>query len=103
MKTTKIGLAKKFKKQSKPLRITLILIGILYLLSLVFFSKAILQLSGIETPLRITILIVLTLLLFIYLLSGLLLLFTHKKKSLVLLFIFFNHLHWYNITSWIIF
>lgn len=89
MKTTKIGLAKKFKKQSKPLRITLILIGILYLLSLVLFSKATLQLSGIETPLRITILIVLTLLFFVYFLSSLLLLFTHKKKSLALLFIFF--------------
>lgn len=89
MKTTKIGLIKKFKKQSKPLRRILLLIGLIYLVSLVFFSKALLLLAGIETPLRITILIVLALFLFIYLLSSVLLLFTHKKKSLIVLYIVF--------------
>ena len=89
MKTTKIGLIKKFKRQSKPLRITLLIIGLIYLVSLVFFLKAILLLSGVETPLRITVLIVLILLFLIYLLSSLLLLFTHKKKSLIALFMVF--------------
>ncbi len=89
MKTTKIGLIKKFKKQSKPLRRILLLIGLIYLVSLVFFSKALLLLAGIETPLRITVLIVLTLFLFIYLLSSILLLFTHKKKSLITVYIVF--------------
>ena len=89
MKTTKIGLIKKFKRQSKPLRITLLIIGLIYLVSLVFFLKAILLLSGVETPFRITVLTVLILLLLIYLLSSLLLLFTHKKKSLIALFMVF--------------
>ena len=83
------GIIRKFKKQSKPLRIILLIVGAIYALALAWFSKSTILLTGIETPLRVTVLIVLYLLLFIYLISSILLLFTHKKKSLISLFLFY--------------
>lgn len=88
-KKKKSSLIKKFKKQNKILRTILLVIGLFYTASLIFFSKSTILLAGIETPLRVTVLIILYLLLFIYLLSALLLLFTNRKKSLICLFIFF--------------
>jgi len=78
---------RKFKSQNKPLSVIFIIIGLLYLVSLVFFTKSILSLSGIETLIRIVILVILYIYLFIYGLIGLVLLFTRKKKSFIALII----------------
>ena len=78
---------KKFKSQSKILKILYLLIGIGYLISLIFFTKSIISLKGIETLIRIIGLIILYLHLIIHFLIGLILLFTGKKKRLVLIII----------------
>ena len=78
---------RKFKSQNKPLSVIFIITGLLYLVSLVFFTKSILSLSGIETLIRIVILVILYIYLFIYGLIGLVLLFTRKKKSFIALII----------------
>ena len=75
---------KKFKKQSKVLRRLFLFIGLLYLTSLVYFTKSVLSLVGIENLIRIIGLTLLYLFLVIYFFVGVLLLFTGKKKTLIL-------------------
>lgn len=77
----------KWKRQSKPLRITLLLINIIYLICLIFFTKTILSLVGIETFIRVIVLSILYIHLIIVSLIGTILLYTNKKKSLIFLII----------------
>lgn len=77
----------KWKRQSKPLRIALLVIALAYTISLIFFTLSILKLANIESFLRILILIVLYLFLVVVTLGGTISLFTGKKKSLVSLLI----------------
>lgn len=83
---------KKFNRQSKPLRIFFILIGLAYLISLKFFTKSLLSLTGIETFIRVIVLVVFYLYLLFYIFGGIILLFTGRKKrfilTLVIAFIF---------------
>lgn len=78
----------KFKKQSKPLRISFLIIGLAYFISVIFFSKSIISLVGIETVIRVVGLSVLFIYLFIYFFVGIILLFTKRKKSLIVLLVF---------------
>lgn len=83
MKSNKGSFIKKFKRQGKSIRRIFLIIGFIYLTCLVFFTKSILSLVGIETTIRTIALIVLYLFLFIYFFVGVLLLFTNKKKGLI--------------------
>ena len=74
---------RKFKRQSKVIRKFFLIFGLIYLLCLVLFTKSILSLVGIETIIRIIILVILYLVLVIYFFIGVLLLFTGKKKTLI--------------------
>ena len=88
MEVNNIGcFIKKFKKQGKWIRKIYIFVGILYLACLWFFTKSILSLIGIETTIRIVGLVLLYLFLIVYFFVGLLLLFTGRKKSLILLIV----------------
>lgn len=84
---TKGSFLKKFKRQSKPLRTTFLLIGIIYLITLLFFTKSLLSLTGIETGIRTGVLIVFFLHLIVYFFIGVILLFTSRRKSLIFLII----------------
>ncbi len=86
-KKKKKSFFKKFKRQNKFLSISYIIIGILYLISLVFFTRSILSLSGIETLIRVLILAVFYIHLLLYLLLGIILMFTSKNKRFVVLLI----------------
>lgn len=77
------GFIKKFRHQKKGLRISFLIVGVLYIISLVFFTKSILSLVGIETTIRIGVLAFLYFLLVLYFFVGILLMFTGKKKSLI--------------------
>lgn len=70
---------KKFCKLKMWIRILYLSVGIAYLASLIFFTKSILSLIGIETFIRIILLIVLYLYLLAYFLLGIIFLFTGKK------------------------
>lgn len=76
---------RKFKHQNKVLRFTYLLIGLVYLVSLILFTKSLLSLVGIETNLRVFGLVCLYVFLIIYFFGGVLLLFTNKKKSFIFL------------------
>ncbi len=75
----------KWKRQSKPLRIALLLVSTLFLTILIFFTISLLKLSGIETGLRTAGLIILYIHLAILLVGGTVLLFTKRKKMLIAL------------------
>ena len=87
MKPKRGSFIKKFKHQSVGLRRVFIIVGLIYLLGLVFFTKSILSLVGIETLIRYICLGILYLYLIIYFLIGILLLFTGKKKSVIALIV----------------
>lgn len=76
---------KKWQKQNVVMRIFFLLFLVWYFVSLILFTKSIISLSGIETTIRVIVLLVLYLHLFIYVLYGLVLMFTKKKKIVVLL------------------
>ena len=86
-KKTKKSFIKKFNRQSKPLRIFFLLIGIIYIIGIVLFTKSLLSLKGIETTIRIILLVAFYIFLIIYFFVGVLLLFTGKKKRFVFLLI----------------
>ena len=74
----------KLKKTNKIFRFLFITTLILYVASVILFSNSLLLLSGIETFIRITIILLLYINIFLYLLSGLLTLITKKHKLLTL-------------------
>ncbi|HBA37867.1 MAG TPA: hypothetical protein DCY94_04010 [Firmicutes bacterium] len=74
----------KWKKQNFFLKTLFLLLLIWYFISLLFFTRSMMSLTGIETTIRVIILLVLFLHLFIYGLYGLVLLFTKKKRIWVL-------------------
>ena len=78
----------KLKKSNKVLLSLYIISLLVYLISYIFFTINILQLSTIETPIRIIAIIIFGIWLIIWLISGLMSLFTKKYKSYVLLIIF---------------
>lgn len=82
---SKSGFIKKFNHQKKILRFTYLVIGLLYLISLIFFTKSVLSLVGIETNIRIIGLAFLYLFLLFFIIVGLVYLFTNRKKSFILL------------------
>lgn len=73
----------KWKRQSKVLRFFYVFIFLIYLVTLILFTRSILSLVGIETAIRVIVLLVFYVHLFILGLGGLLLLYTGKKKSLI--------------------
>lgn len=77
----------KWNKQNLALRIIFIIILILYPASLIWFTIELLTLTGIETLIRSIILAVFYIHLLIYILGGLLLLFTKKNKRFIFLLI----------------
>ena len=83
-KKHKLSFRKKFKRQSKVLRTFYIIIGLAYIVSLIFFTRAILLLKSIETFIRIIVLIIAYGWLLFYILGGLVLLFTDRKKRFIL-------------------
>lgn len=76
---------KKWSKQNSVLRIFYLTFLIWYTLSLILFSKALLSLEGIETFIRIIVIIILVIHLLVYVLYGLVLLFTGKRRFVILL------------------
>lgn len=74
----------KLKKTNKIFRFLFITTLLLYVASVILFSNSLLLLSGIETFIRITIILLLYINIFLYLLSGLLTLITKKHKLLTL-------------------
>lgn len=78
---------KKWKKQSKPLRIALLIVDILYIVGLVLFTKAILSLVNIESGMRVLILLIFYVHLAIITLLGVVYLYTNKKKRLIFLMV----------------
>lgn len=78
----------KFNHQPKGLRIAFLIIGLIYIVSLVLFTRSILSLEGIETAIRVTGLVFLYILLIVYFFGGVLLIFTEKKKRAIVLMIF---------------
>lgn len=72
---------KKLNRINKFLLLIFIICSLLYFFSLMFFTKSIINLSGIETFIRIILLIVFFLLFFMYILSSLICLFTGKNKT----------------------
>ena len=74
----------KLKKTNKIFRFLFITTLILYVASVILFSNSLLLLTGIETFIRITIILLLYINIFLYLLSGLLTLITKKHKLLTL-------------------
>lgn len=84
---TKKSFLKKWKRQSKPLRIFFILITLAYLVTLIMFTIAVLKLTGIETLIRIIVLVILYLHLLIFTFGGTILLFTNRKKRFIFLLI----------------
>ncbi len=86
-KKTKKSFIKKFNRQSKPLRIFFLLIGIIYIVGIVLFTKSLLSLKGIETTIRVIVLVAFYIFLIIYFFVGILLLFTGKKKRFIFLMI----------------
>ena len=78
----------KLKKSSKPL-LTLFVISLIgYLITLIFLTINLLSLTGIETLIRISALIVFYLFFFFFLIGGLVALISKKKKTLIVLSIF---------------
>lgn len=78
---------KKFKHQSVGFRRLFLIVGIIYSIVLIFFTKSILSLVGIETHLRIIGLSILYLFLILFFFIGILLLFTGKKKGFIAIII----------------
>lgn len=74
---------KKFKHQSKTKRIFFIIIGLAYIISLAFFTHSILSLTGIETVIRIIVLAFLYLFVIVYILGGIICMFTKRNKSFI--------------------
>ena len=87
-KVHKKSFRKKWKRQSKLLRFFYIVILIAYIVGLVFFTRSILSLKAIETGIRIAALVFLFIWLLFYILGGLILLFTSKKKRFIFVLIF---------------
>ncbi len=73
---------RKWKRQSKVLRFFYVLFFIVYTVGLVLFTKSVLSLAGIETVVRVIVLLFFYVHLFVLGLGGLLLLYTNKKKLL---------------------
>ena len=75
----------KLKKCSKPSKILFLISLIVYLLSLIFFTINVFSLAGIETTIRIVTLVIFYLLLFGYLIGGLITIITKRKKTFIFL------------------
>lgn len=93
---------KKWKKQNIFMRVAYLILLVWYTVSLVLFTKSLLSLSGIETVFRALALTVLILHLIIYVLYGLVLLFTGKKRLIVLLILTFIYSPVLNFASYYI-
>lgn len=78
---------KKWKRQNLPLRVIFLCVAIIYAVALTIFTVSLLKLEGIETGIRVVVLIILFLHLFILLLGGTVLLFTGKNKRFIFLLI----------------
>ena len=78
----------KLKKSNKVLLALYLITLIAYSISYVFLTINLLHLSTIETPIRITAIVMFGIWLVIWLLSGLISLFTKKYKSYVILIVF---------------
>lgn len=78
----------KIKKSNKFLLCLYILSLIIYITTYIFFTISILHLATIETPIRIVVLIIFGAFALIWMLSGLMSLFTKKYKSYVILLVF---------------
>ena len=77
----------KFKKQNKLLRCTFLIIWFAYFISVIFFSRSILSLVGIETLIRVLGLAVLYTFVIMFFFIGIVLLFTRKNKSLIFMLV----------------
>ena len=78
---------RKWKRQSKVLRIFYFSITLIYLVCLILFTRSVLSLVGIETVIRVIVLLFFYIHLFILGFGGLLLLYTNKKKLLSVLLV----------------
>ena len=82
------AIIRKLKKANKPLKFIYFLSLILYTVGYVLITKSLIHLSGIETVLRIILIVFFGLWLITWLLVGLVSLFTRKYKSYVIVLIF---------------
>lgn len=81
------NLFKKLKKTNNGLRYILYLITTLYALSISFFIYSLILLDGIETLIRILIIILLIISFIVFQISGLALLISQKKKPLIIILV----------------
>ncbi len=95
MKNLKINL----KKTKKSYRYTFYLVFLLYLVSVILISKSLLMLSGIETLLRIILIIILLIALALYLVSNLAFLILKRHKKVVIGAILFTLFSLVNLTG----
>ena len=79
---------KKFKKLKLTYKILFFIIGILFLISILFFTESLLLLKNIETILRIIVLIFLYIYYIFFLFISILILFSKKNKTYIAFFIF---------------
>ena len=79
---------RKFSRLKFIYKFIYILIGLLFLISTLFFSHSLLLLKGIETGIRVGIIVLFSFMLFLYLFISILLLFTKKNKTFIFSSIF---------------
>lgn len=77
----------KWKRQNKICRVLYLVILFLYLVACILFTRALANLSGIETPLRMEIIFFCYFYFCIYLFTGIILLFTKKNKRFITLLV----------------
>ncbi len=81
---------KKFRKLKLIYKLIYFIVGLLFLVSTIYFINSLLLLKGIETNIRVGIIVLFCLFLFLYILASLLFLFTKKNLTFIFssLFVF---------------
>lgn len=77
----------KWKRQNKLLRIFFLIVTIIYLISVIIFTRELLTLVGIETGIRVLILLIFYLHFFVLSLGGIIFLYTKKKIRLIIVLV----------------